>query len=120
MKKVLVLMFLLVGFLFVTQINAEAKVLSIEEAEAIAAKANEKIEKEIEKAILEAESLKRDHRYEVKLDKIINKLVLKTNKIAQKAIRDIEKLGFTAECEYQDVIIGNRVVKIDPIRVHRW
>ena len=120
MKKFLVLIVLFLGFAFLYQVNAEACALDYEEAISIVRKANDKVYDEIEKAIEKETSLIRDHRYEEKLDRIIEILIFKTDRITDRALKKLEHAGYEAECEYILVIIGERMVYVDPIRVHTW
>ncbi|QVK16842.1 hypothetical protein KHQ81_07930 [Mycoplasmatota bacterium] len=120
MKKVLTLLFLVLGFAFMSQVSAEAKVTTYEDAVKVVDKANEKIEAEIEKAIAKEAKLSDNSKYDEKLDKIIIKLQNKTTRIADKTIEKLEKDGFIVICEYQKVTIGNRVIEIDPLRIHYW
>lgn len=123
-KKLFVLLFLFIGFALIGSISANAKVkdkgLSYEEAMKIVEKANEDIEKEIEKAIEKELKFQNHPQYEKKLDQIVADLLSKTEKIAEKAKDQLKKYGYEVEFEYIEVVIGNRVVYVDPIRVHRW
>lgn len=120
MKKVLVLLFMIFGFAFMFEVSANAHVTSYEEAVSVVEKANLTIDAEIEKALEKEASLSHDSEYDTELDKIISKLVIETNKIADKTIVELEKGGFIVECEIQTISIGNRVVEIDPLRLHDW
>ena len=75
--------------------------------------ANAKIEICVEKAQEKAEGADSE-----KLDKIIEKLVEKTNSIVDKTAKKAEKRGYTVEFEYYDVQVGDRTVTIDPMTVH--
>lgn len=86
--------------------SAEAKIIRIAE------KANDDVEKEIVKAQKQADKDK-------DLDRIIEKLLEKTERIISKAIGQIEKLGGEAECVYVEVLIGDRLVLVDPLRIVR-
>lgn len=46
---------------------------------------------------------------------LINNLVNKTNRIAEKAINKCKKLGVRVICEYEEIIIAGNVVLIDPL-----
>jgi ribosomal protein L15 len=89
--------------------STEAKIIRIAE------KANADVDKEIAKAQRDASKVKKDADF----DRIIEKLFDKTEKILSKAIDEIEKLGGEAECEYVEVLIGDRVVLVDPLRIVR-
>lgn len=89
--------------------STEAKIIKIAE------KTNADVDKEIAKAQREAGKVKKD----ADLDRIIEKLLTKTDKIVSKAIEKIEKLGGEAECEYVEVLIGDRIVLVDPLRIVR-
>jgi|SRR5690554_1581246 len=120
LKKIIVLVVLIFGFAFLYKTNTEAKTYTHEEVISIVEEANNRIDDEIVKAIEKEASLKQDHKYDEKLDKIIEILIFKTDKIAEKTIKKLEKINVEAECEYQVVIIGERIIYVDPIRVHRW
>lgn len=62
--------------------------------------------------ILEAKS-----NYNTELDKLVNKLIQKTNGMAYETIRIAAENGYTVICELVEVQIGDRVVLIDPLRV---
>lgn len=81
----------------------------------IAEQANADVKKEISKAQAKALNVKND----AQLDKIIEKLLTKTEMIVEKAIIKIEKYGGQAVCELVGVEIGDRVVLVDPIRIVR-
>ncbi|MGI6732883.1 MAG: hypothetical protein ACOX4J_01725 [Anaerovoracaceae bacterium] len=89
--------------------STEAKILRIAE------NANADVDKEIAKAQRDAGKVKND----ADLDRIIEKLLSKTETIVAKAIEKIEKLGGEAECEYVEVLIGDRIVLVDPLRIVR-
>ncbi len=55
--------------------------------------------------------------YDEKLDKIVNKLIQRTNDIANKTISIAAENGYTVICELVEVQVGDRVVLIDPLRV---
>ncbi len=121
MKKYFMLLFFIFGFLFLFDVNANASVSTHQEVVEIVEKANAKIDDEIEKAIEKAEKLDdQDKKYDEKLDKIIVLLLDKTYDISSKTIENLEKDGIEAECYHQLVIIGDRMVYVDPIRVHSW
>lgn len=54
---------------------------------------------------------------EAQLDYIINRLVNRTNSIANNAIWRASLYGVTAVCEYKAYTIGGRTVWIDPLKV---
>lgn len=124
MKKLFVLLFLFIGFALIGSISANAKAkengLSYEEAQKIAEQANLDIEIEIQKAIQKELQLRNHPQYERKLDQIIDNLLTKTEKITEKAVEKLEKYGYEVEVYYIEVVIGDKVVYVDPIRVHRW
>lgn len=62
--------------------------------------------------ILEAKS-----NYNAELDKLVNKLIQKTNGMAYETIRIAAENGYTVICELVEVQIGERIVLIDPLRV---
>jgi uncharacterized protein YicC (UPF0701 family) len=72
----------------------------------------EKIEEENE-----AERAKLTAKFEMKRDKIIDKLYDVTLHITAKAIKDAEQYGVYSECEWVTVTIAGKEVEIDPVRV---
>ncbi|MDF2674217.1 MAG: hypothetical protein K0R09_2485 [Clostridiales bacterium] len=56
-------------------------------------------------------------KYDNNLDNIVNRLIQKTNDIANDAIRIAAENGYTVICEMVEVEVGNRFVLIDPLRV---
>ena len=89
--------------------SAEAKIIRIAE------KANDDVDKEIAKAQEQAAKAKKGK----DIDRIIEKLLEKTERITAKAIEKIQKLGGEAECEYVEVLVGGRTVLVDPLRIVR-
>lgn len=72
-------------------------------------KANEKIEKKIEKATEKANENNDEH--------LAEKLVAQTDKIAEQTTKKAESNGAVLECEYEEVLVGDEVVLVDPLRV---
>lgn len=56
-------------------------------------------------------------RYDNEMDKIINDLVNTTNARAKETIEIAAAHGYTVECEMVEVVVGDRTVLIDPLRV---
>jgi len=88
---------------------AEEKIL------AIAEDTNERIAKEIEKALLKADLVTTDREMEV----LIANLLKKTEQISAVAVKKIERLGGEAVCEWIEVEIGGQTILVDPIRIVR-
>ncbi len=76
------------------------------------AKAQEEAEREALK------DNKGQEEFEEYLDKLIEKLVEKTEKMADKLIEKALKEGVMLEKEYEEHVIGGRIVEIDPFYVH--
>lgn len=89
--------------------KVEEKILAIGE------EANASIYKEIDKAIVKVDQAENNQ----EIDKIIQDLIKKTNKITAVSIAKIEKLGGEAVCEWVEVEIGGQTILIDPIRIIR-
>jgi len=120
MRKIFIMFIFLVGFAFFFQVEASAEVTNYEKVTQIVETANEKIDLEVEKAIEQAALLAKDDSYEEDLDEIINKLLIKTEAIANDAIEDAAEYGALLICDYVEITIGDRIVLIDPLRVHDW
>ena len=58
-----------------------------------------------------------EDKLEKDLDKLIEKVVNDTNKIADQTIQYGQKRGFEIICEFINFDIGGRKVPIDPLRV---
>jgi len=74
-------------------------------------KTDAKIYAEIEKAVGKVDKENAD------LDKIIEALIEKTEKIADKMVEKAAKDGVLVEKTYIEVEIGGRIVLVDPLRV---
>ena len=86
-------------------------------------KTNTYIYKAIAKAQEEAErealkDNKSQEEFEEYLDKLIEKLVEKTEKRADKLIEKALREGVMLEKEYEEHVIGGRIVEIDPFYAH--
>ena len=55
--------------------------------------------------------------YDEELDRIVNRLIQRTNDIASNTIRIAAENGYTVICEMVEVQVGDRVVLVDPLRV---
>jgi uncharacterized glyoxalase superfamily protein PhnB len=124
MRKILAVFmfaFLLVGV--TTVVKAEdTQVLAVEQ---LIDHTNEKIDHVIAHAQRKADEAMvkyadDDSRREAELDKIEAKLLIKTERMTQKAIEQGEKYGVELECYYIMITLGDRIVEVDPIRVHAW
>ncbi|MFA7550477.1 MAG: hypothetical protein WCZ68_07030 [Sedimentibacter sp.] len=86
-------------------------------------KTNEQIMKEVEKTQEKAEKEalkdnKSEEEFEEYLDKLIEKLIEKTEKRADKLIKKAAKEDVELEKTYQEFVIYDRVVQIDPFYAH--
>jgi len=66
--------------------------------------------------VLANDSLTEDEK-DAKIDAIIEKLIEKTNKVAAKTIVKADKNDVLVICEYVEVLIGDVIVLVDPLRV---
>ena len=91
--------------------------------QAIVDDANLKIEAAIAEAVSKADTLEdaylkgelTQQQKDAKLNKLVGKLVEKTDRIAEKAKEKGERLGIQIGCEYEQVFIGGLEVFIDPL-----
>lgn len=142
MKKLLSTLMagLLIVFMFSTTVSAAQQ--SCKDIESLVNSTNFAIEQEIIKAQTQANDLtgkyittidqlenckaninndqfleKIELKYDSNLDKIVNRLIQKTNYIANDTVSIAAENGYTVICELVEVEVGNRVVLIDPLRV---
>lgn len=102
-------------------------------------KTNKSIENKIEEAVAKAdkltaqyeerlEELKKSKNYEkkaevltnvydMKIEKISQKLIRETDRIAHKTFEKAEEKGFKVKCNLIPVKLGNKIVMVDPIIV---
>ena len=73
--------------------------------------------RQIAAAIADAQEDAENATSEAQIDRIINRLVSKTNSIASNAIWKASLYGVKAVCEYKAYNIGGRTVWIDPLKV---
>ncbi|MFA6783051.1 MAG: hypothetical protein WCR90_07550 [Sedimentibacter sp.] len=86
-------------------------------------KTNEQIMKEVEKTQEKAEKEalkdnKSEEEFEEYLDELIEELIVKTEKKADKLIKKAAKEDVELEKTYQEFVIYDRVVQIDPFYAH--
>ena len=106
------------GFNNVNAYSQKVKASNEELAEKIVDKANADIEAKVAatKSLCDKMYSLDAEKHDALITNHINKMVEKTNAIAEKAINDCAKLGVTAVCEYTVVIIAGREVWVDPIK----
>jgi DNA-directed RNA polymerase beta' subunit len=130
LKKLLVMMFTVMLTLSLALPTAFAEVQTTEDenyqkVQAKVDKANEKIQELISEAIADGEEVMEEYNEgdleEAKknnaIEKIIVKLIDKTNKISERTRNYAAEKGYHVECFYEKVTIGDRTVDVDPLRV---
>lgn len=112
MKKVLgltlalaILLSLSVPFVYAEDETLEIVIETVEEA-------NEKIDELIAEAIEETED-----KTNKEIDNIIEELINDTNRMSEETINESAELGYEVVCEWIEVLIGGRIILIDPLRI---
>lgn len=137
MKKVLgsLVMVLLMVFMFSGFASAAVQ-SSANDVMQLVQRTNVQIEQDIKSAQLDADKLMKSYQqirescagdvkllkeaeknYNEEMDKIINDLVNTTNARAHETMSIAAENGYTVVCEMVEVVIGDRTVLIDPLRV---
>jgi hypothetical protein len=98
---------------------AAAAELSSNDIRQLVNRTNIQIEQDIRDAQLEADKLMMTDvkSYNAALNHIIKDLIDKTNSRAEETMEIAEENGFRVECELIEVVIGDRTILIDPLRV---
>ncbi|MFE7062121.1 hypothetical protein ACFVAD_08210 [Sutcliffiella sp. NPDC057660] len=146
MKKIMALIFTAILMLGISSPVFASEEKDIAKALEMIEQTNLEIEKKIEKGVTKADKLYAEYlkdiqrleedeklendvkkrtelkneitaKYEKKRDKIIAKVYDETLELSTKTIDKVAKLGVKAECNWIDVRFGDKVVKIDPVRV---
>lgn len=61
-----------------------------------------------------------EEEYNAIIDKIIKELLQVTNEMAVKTIKDAARQGVPVYCQWVKVIIGGRIVLVDPLRIGNY
>lgn len=137
MKRTLLLFsfltFFMVGVMNVQASNVESYHHHVNQ---IIDKANEKIDKKIDIAVKKGNKILNQYNhkiekgnqdyniisdyYNTKLDKIIDELLADTKEIVNDTQLKLDRYGVIIVCYEIEVLIGDRTVLVDPIRVHTW
>jgi predicted PurR-regulated permease PerM len=117
MKKLLCFLLVLVFMMsLVTVVWADVDITdeAYDKVEQHVDKANDKINHMVSIAQDQADKNNAD------MEKIVAQLLKKTDHFAAKAIEYGENFGVVVECEYNEVVIGDQIVLVDPLRIRRY
>lgn len=102
--------------LLITPMAVYADEVNLDKVQPLVDKANKDIEREIQKAQKDVEKYV-DKSFDDKISERIDDLINVTNEISNKTVEKAEKYDIKVECEFIEVIIGDKPVFIDPLRI---
>lgn len=100
---------LVLGCISTAALAAKKEAVAAQQSYQTVEKANEKIDKKVAKAVTKA-----DGENDAAL---AEKLVSQTDKVAEQAEKKVVRNGGEVECEYEEVVVGDVTVLVDPLRV---